>query len=191
MLWWILFLFGWFVAAFWAAGAYQIPRFVREGMIDERAASMPEPKNWPKVSVVVPAREVGLEEVADGGFGARTIVFENDGAVTGTERKSQPGATRPASCGRQVGDLPTIRGAGLFHVVVRATGEFAFRDLGSQDRGREQESGNDQQEECNRAHCMILRETASTSRDALPGTSSLSGEDSLARWFHGGMVRDC
>jgi len=57
MLWWILFAFGWFVAAFWAVGAYRIPRFLRDGMIAERAASMPDPKEWPKVSVVVPARD--------------------------------------------------------------------------------------------------------------------------------------
>jgi glycosyltransferase involved in cell wall biosynthesis len=57
MVWWILFAFGWFVAAFWAAGAYRIPRFVRDGMIDERAASMADLETWPKVSVVVPARD--------------------------------------------------------------------------------------------------------------------------------------
>ncbi len=57
MVWWILFAFGWFVAAFWAVGAYRIPRFVRDGMIAERAASMSDPKEWPKVSVVVPARD--------------------------------------------------------------------------------------------------------------------------------------
>lgn len=37
MLWWILFAFGWFVAAFWAVGAYRILRFVRDGKIDVRA----------------------------------------------------------------------------------------------------------------------------------------------------------
>ena len=57
MLWWILFAFGLFVAAFWAGGAYRIPRFVRDGMIDERAASIPDLETWPKVSVVVPARD--------------------------------------------------------------------------------------------------------------------------------------
>ena len=44
---------------------------------------------------IADVREVGLEEVADGGFGARTIVFENDGAVTGTELEPNPGAKRP------------------------------------------------------------------------------------------------
>ena len=57
MLWWFLFAFGWFVAAFWAAVAFRIPRFLRDGRIEKRAASMPDPKNWPKVSVVVPARD--------------------------------------------------------------------------------------------------------------------------------------
>jgi len=57
MVWWILFAFGWFVAAFWAVGAYRIPRFLRDGMIDERAASMADLEMWPKVSVVVPARD--------------------------------------------------------------------------------------------------------------------------------------
>ena len=57
MLWWILFAFGWFVAAFWAAGAYRIPRFVRDGMIADRAGLLPDLETWPKVSVVVPARD--------------------------------------------------------------------------------------------------------------------------------------
>src|SRR3990172_3352927 len=57
MVWWILFAFGWFLAAFWAVGAYRIPRFLRDGMIDERAASMADLEMWPKVSVVVPARD--------------------------------------------------------------------------------------------------------------------------------------
>jgi hypothetical protein len=33
MVWWILFAFGWIVAAFWAVGANRIPRFLRNGMI--------------------------------------------------------------------------------------------------------------------------------------------------------------
>lgn len=57
MLWWILFAFGWFTAAVWAAGAYRIPRFLREGRLEERAGSIPDPEKWPKVSVVVPARD--------------------------------------------------------------------------------------------------------------------------------------
>jgi glycosyltransferase involved in cell wall biosynthesis len=57
MVWWILFAFGWFVAAFWVAGAFRIPRFIRNGMLADRAGSMPDPKEWPKVSVVVPARD--------------------------------------------------------------------------------------------------------------------------------------
>ena len=54
---WIFFAFGWFLAAYWAVGAYRILRFVRDGMLAERAGSMPDPKEWPKVSVVVPARD--------------------------------------------------------------------------------------------------------------------------------------
>jgi cellulose synthase/poly-beta-1,6-N-acetylglucosamine synthase-like glycosyltransferase len=54
---WIIFAFGWLVAAFWAAGGCRILRFVRDGMLAERAGSMPDPKEWPKVSVVVPARD--------------------------------------------------------------------------------------------------------------------------------------
>jgi len=56
MLWWILFAFGWFVSAFWAVVAYRVPRFVRDGLLADRAGSMPDPKEWPKVSIVVPAR---------------------------------------------------------------------------------------------------------------------------------------
>jgi glycosyltransferase involved in cell wall biosynthesis len=54
---WIIFAFGWLVTAFWAAGGCRILRFVRDGMLAERAGSMPDPKEWPKVSVVVPARD--------------------------------------------------------------------------------------------------------------------------------------
>ncbi len=57
MLWWILFAFGWFIAAVWAGGAYRIPRFLRDGMLADRAGSMSDPEAWPKVSVVVPARD--------------------------------------------------------------------------------------------------------------------------------------
>jgi glycosyltransferase involved in cell wall biosynthesis len=54
---WIIFAFGWLVATFWAGGGCRILRFVRDGMLAERAGSMPDPKEWPKVSVVVPARD--------------------------------------------------------------------------------------------------------------------------------------
>ena len=57
MAWWILFAFGWFVAVFWAGGAFRLPRFLRDGRLEKRAASVPVPKEWPKVSVVVPARD--------------------------------------------------------------------------------------------------------------------------------------
>jgi hypothetical protein len=65
MIWWILFAFGWFVAAFWIVGAYRIPRFLRTGMLLERAASIPDPKAWPKVSVVVPARDEAERNARD------------------------------------------------------------------------------------------------------------------------------
>jgi glycosyltransferase involved in cell wall biosynthesis len=57
MAWWILFAFGWFVAAVWVPGAFRLPRFIRDGRLEKCAASMPDPANWPKVSVVVPARD--------------------------------------------------------------------------------------------------------------------------------------
>ncbi len=57
MAWWIVFAFGWFVAVFWAAGALPLRRYLRDGRLEARAGSMPDPNVWPKVSVVVPARD--------------------------------------------------------------------------------------------------------------------------------------
>jgi glycosyltransferase involved in cell wall biosynthesis len=90
MLWWILFAFGWFVAAFWAVGAYRIPRFVRDGMIDERAASIPDLETWPKVSVVVPARdeaeriEEALRSLARMDYPNLEVIAVNDRSGDGT-----------------------------------------------------------------------------------------------------------
>jgi len=90
MLWWILFAFGWFVAAFWAAGAYRIARFLRDGMIDERAASMPDLEMWPKVSVVVPARgeaeriEEALRSLARLDYPDFEVIAVDDRSTDGT-----------------------------------------------------------------------------------------------------------
>jgi hypothetical protein len=36
MVWWIFFAFGWLVAAFWAAGALRLPRYLRDGRLEAR-----------------------------------------------------------------------------------------------------------------------------------------------------------
>ena len=90
MFWWILFAFGWVLAAFWAAGGYRISRFVREGMLADRAASIPDPKEWPKVSVVVPARdeaeriEEALRSLARMDYPDLEILAVNDRSGDGT-----------------------------------------------------------------------------------------------------------
>lgn len=55
MAWWALFAFGWCAFAAWTAVAAGILRFLQEGGLADRAGSLPEPEDWPKVSVVVPA----------------------------------------------------------------------------------------------------------------------------------------
>ncbi|MGW8286026.1 MAG: glycosyltransferase [Candidatus Deferrimicrobiaceae bacterium] len=87
---WIFFAFGWFVAAFWAAGALRLPRFLRDGRLEARAGSMPDPKVWPKVSVVVPARdeaeriEEALRSLARMDYPDLEIIAVNDRSGDGT-----------------------------------------------------------------------------------------------------------
>ena len=57
MAWWVLFATGWIVASVWAFAAVRIVRFLRESRLETRGGEFPEPPEWPKVSVVVPARD--------------------------------------------------------------------------------------------------------------------------------------
>lgn len=57
MAWWILLAAGWVVAIVWAVSTCRIVRFLRWNRLVERAGSLPDPPVWPKVSVVVPARD--------------------------------------------------------------------------------------------------------------------------------------
>jgi glycosyltransferase involved in cell wall biosynthesis len=87
---WIFFAFGWFVAAFWAAGALRLTRFLRDGRLEARAGSVPDPKEWPKVSVVVPARdeaeriEEALRSLARVDYPDLEIIAVNDRSGDGT-----------------------------------------------------------------------------------------------------------
>lgn len=57
MSWWVLLAAGWILAAVWAVFSARIGRFLRECRLADRAGNMPDPPAWPKVSVVVPARD--------------------------------------------------------------------------------------------------------------------------------------
>ena len=57
MTWWILFAIGWIFAIFWLVGAAPIIRYLREARLPNRAENLPDPKAWPKVSVVVTAKD--------------------------------------------------------------------------------------------------------------------------------------
>jgi glycosyltransferase involved in cell wall biosynthesis len=57
MAWWFLLASGWVLAAVCAASAVRIVRFLRGSRLADRAGAEPAPIRWPKVSVVIPARD--------------------------------------------------------------------------------------------------------------------------------------
>jgi glycosyltransferase involved in cell wall biosynthesis len=88
--WWFLLAAGWFVASAWAASSFGLVRFLRSNRLTERAAATPVPLEWPKVSVVVPARdeaeriEEALTSLAAQDYPALEVIAVDDRSTDGT-----------------------------------------------------------------------------------------------------------
>jgi glycosyltransferase involved in cell wall biosynthesis len=84
MSWWIFFIVGWILAAFNVASGILLVWFLKNKRIDRSAHSLPEPKRWPPVSVVVAARnesqhlEQSLHSLADLDYPFLEIIAIND-----------------------------------------------------------------------------------------------------------------
>ncbi len=84
MVWWLLLAAGWLVAAAWTVTAVRLVRFLRNGRLVERAEENPEPQAWPKVSVVVPARDeakrigAALRSLANQDYPAFEVIAVDD-----------------------------------------------------------------------------------------------------------------
>jgi len=90
LVWWILLAAGWIVASIWAASTVRVVRFLRESRLVDRASTMPEPQEWPKVSVVVPARneagrvEKALRSLANLDYPTLEVIAVDDRSTDGT-----------------------------------------------------------------------------------------------------------
>jgi glycosyltransferase involved in cell wall biosynthesis len=90
MAWWLLLAVGWTVAAVWAGSAVLTVRFLRGNKLAERAGATPDPAVWPKVSVVVPARdeadriEEALGSLANLDYPALEVIAVDDRSTDGT-----------------------------------------------------------------------------------------------------------
>lgn len=90
MLWWMLLAVGWLVAAVWLGGAVPTARFLRRARLADRAGAVPDPKEWPTVSVVVPARdeapriEHALRSLARLDYPALEVIVVDDRSGDGT-----------------------------------------------------------------------------------------------------------
>lgn len=90
MTWWILFAIGWFLAVFWLVGAAPIIRYLRDARLQERAQDLPDPEVWPKVSVVVTAKdeaeriEEALRSVARLDYPVFEVIAVDDRSQDGT-----------------------------------------------------------------------------------------------------------
>jgi len=90
MAWWLLLAAGWIVATVWAASTALTVRFLRGSRLVDRAAAAQDPRLWPTVSVVVPARdeEKGLEgalrSLANLDYPALEVIAVDDRSTDGT-----------------------------------------------------------------------------------------------------------
>jgi len=90
MAWWLLLAAGWIVAVVWAGSALLTVRFLRGNRLADRAGAMPDPPMWPKVSVVVPARdeakriEEALRSLANLDYPALEVIAVDDRSTDGT-----------------------------------------------------------------------------------------------------------
>jgi glycosyltransferase involved in cell wall biosynthesis len=88
--WWLLLAAGWIVALVWAGSAVRTVRFLRGSRLADRAGAAPDPAAWPKVSVVVPARdeaervEEALRSVANLDYPALEVIAVDDRSTDAT-----------------------------------------------------------------------------------------------------------
>jgi glycosyltransferase involved in cell wall biosynthesis len=134
VLWWILLAVGWLVAAVWLMGAVPTARFLRRARLADRAGAIPEPENWPTVSVVVPARDeaqrIGeaLRSLAHLDYPALEVIVVDDRSRDGTaEIVDRMAAEEPRVEAVHVSDLPEgwLGKCHAMHVGTRrASGEL-------------------------------------------------------------------
>jgi glycosyltransferase involved in cell wall biosynthesis len=90
MAWWLLLAVGWIVAIAWAGSTILTVRFLRGSRLADRAGKAPDPRLWPMVSVVVPARneaervEKALRSLAILDYPALEVIAVDDRSADGT-----------------------------------------------------------------------------------------------------------
>jgi glycosyltransferase involved in cell wall biosynthesis len=134
VLWWILLVVGWLVAAVWLSGAVPTARFLRRARLADRAGSLRDPENWPTVSVIVPARdevqriEQTLRSLAQSDYPALEVVVVDDRSSDGTaEIVDRVANAEPRVEAVHVSDLPEgwLGKCHAMHVgTQRASGEI-------------------------------------------------------------------
>ena len=90
MAWWLLLATGWIVALVWADSTVRTIRFLRGSRLSDRAGAWQDPPMWPKVSVVVPARneamrlEEALSSLANLDYPDLEVIAVDDRSTDGT-----------------------------------------------------------------------------------------------------------
>jgi len=90
MVWWLLLAAGWIVAIVWAGSTILTVRFLRGSRLADRAGEALDPRLWPMVSVVVPARdeargvEEALRSLANLDYPALEVIAVDDRSTDGT-----------------------------------------------------------------------------------------------------------
>jgi len=90
MAWWLLLTAGWIVAMVWADSTVRTVRFLRGSRLVDRAGATQDPAKWPKVSVVVSARdeatrvEEALGSLANLDYPALEVIAVDDRSTDGT-----------------------------------------------------------------------------------------------------------
>jgi len=88
--WWLLLAAGWIVAIVWAGSTVLTVRFLRGSRLADRAGTTQDPRSWPMVSVVVPARdearrlEEALRSLTDLDYPALEVIAVDDRSTDGT-----------------------------------------------------------------------------------------------------------
>jgi len=90
MTWWLLLAAGWIVAIVWAGSTARMVRFLRGSRLADRAGAAQDPRLWPMVSVVVPARneaervEEALRSLTNLDYPALEVIAVDDRSTDGT-----------------------------------------------------------------------------------------------------------
>lgn len=90
MAWWLLLAAGWIIAIAWASSTVRVVRFLRGNRLADRAGATQDPRLWPTVSVVVPARdeaervEEALRSLADLDYPALEVIAVDDRSTDAT-----------------------------------------------------------------------------------------------------------